>query len=240
MPVKAEAVTGEDDHISSVEAAMTVLSGLEAAVRDLRGADEYGHTKKQKTRFHASEHFLGMAGKTIEDGLYDIRNAQGYVEGVDIRQHKDGKIAAARITRVLPESVLDKAFFCAAVPYKADRDTVRVQVNYHGDEIGPRVILDAWKTPTTKLAELLVPGQRDMDAYNELHGNLFSRHTAAGIPVAAEAVQHCVLGRPDELVTPAESSWITNIMDGFSQTVQNEIAHNKELTAARASGRSQY
>jgi len=233
MPAKGEVVSEKDKRVPSSGVAITVLSGLEAAVRSLKEANVPEHVFQGKTRFRGSEHLLGTDIDSAERARqYRQRDARGYIGDFEIREDEKSRIAYAEISKVLPARFSDKRSY---PPFKSDREHVRLQCN-HEYEIGSRVVVDAWRVPATRLTELLQQEEPDMDAYGELYRNLFKRRNEADIPVGAENVRHWVLGRPDEVVHPREQAWIANVMDGFSLAVRSEIAYEQEIAAEVAAG----
>jgi hypothetical protein len=238
MPVKGEIVSENDRRLPSRVVAQTVLFGLDVGLKLLHESGERGWTRGGKRRFHTGEHIVGVnnMSRAERERQYRIQEANGYVVSAEIRQNKDGKVTYAGLNRLLPARFSEKTFPNPPLIFKADSEKVCMQVNHNTEEIGPRIVLDAWKVPATQLSELLVADELDMDAYNELYRNLFNRRNELGIPSGAVDVKHWVLGRPDEVLHAKEHSWISNVMSGFSAAVHSEIAFNRHIDAEIMAG----
>lgn len=224
MPTRVEILHPKDRRVPSVVVAKSVILGLESAVETLKEAGAYSRVKDGKLRLSARQHLLGVRDTGIEpeEGKFRDFEGRGYIDNVELRQSETGRIALARVLRVLPARISDMRH---AIPYRSDYEAVRMQVNSHDEEeIGSRVVLDAWRLPATRLSEMLMSDDRDMAAYAELHRDIFSRRNEAGIPVAAENVRHWVLGRPDEVIHSSEQVWINKVMSRIDLAVQSQVA----------------
>jgi hypothetical protein len=234
MPHKGEITHSKDRRVSSVEAARSIVAGLALAVISMKEAGMDGYTKQGKTRYKGQEHIPNSV--TMDEKEYmrqhRIRDSVGYVAGFEIRENDQNKITYARINRALPARFVDLDDEGLYIPYKADYEYARMQITHHDGGIGPRVAIDGWRLPFTRLTEHLLDGG-DIKTFEDMRENFFRRADSVSIPVAAIDVEHWVLGRPDEVVLPREQDRIVNLMAGFRVAVQSEIDYHHELTAAR-------
>lgn len=229
MPHKGEVISEKDRRVPSVEVAQTIIEGLGQAVLEMDAAGIYTWTKDRKKTYQASWHVPGYSTMSDEEktGLRQQRDAEGYVESADIRQDEQSRIVYARLGHMSPVRFLETKKYIP--PFEADYKKTRLQFRYHDEGIGPRVIMDSWTVPYTKLTELHRDTAHTEKDYSELYSDLTRRHNAAGIPAGAENVTHWVFGRPDEVVGPREQRVIENLMNGFSLVVAGTIAQHKEI-----------